>query len=62
MSGAGAKPKSLRSPDSAFYNQTYFQTAQLGFVYFVVTSKQLTAEFIGADGSVLFTRTLTKSP
>jgi hypothetical protein len=62
VSGAGAKPKSLRSPNSAFYNQTYFQAAQLGFVYFVVTPQQLTAEFIGADGSVLFTRTLTKTP
>lgn len=62
VSGAGATPRLLRSPASANYNETYFQAAQLGFVYVVVTEHQLTAEFIGADDTVLYVRTLNKAP
>jgi len=62
VSGAGAKPKSLRSSTSRNYNETYFQASQLGFVYLVVTAEQLTAEFVGANGQTLYARTITRIP
>jgi hypothetical protein len=62
VSGAGAVPKALRSPTTEGYNETYFQAAKLGFVYLVVTTDQLTAQFVGENGEVLYVRTLTKAP
>ena len=60
--GAGSKPKGLRSPTSPGYNQPYFRSSQLGFLYVVVTTDQLTAEFVGANGQTLFVRSVTKAP
>jgi tartrate-resistant acid phosphatase type 5 len=62
VSGAGAYPKALRSPTTEGYNATYFQAAKLGFVYLVVSTDQLTAQFVGENGEVLYVRTLTKAP
>ncbi len=62
VSGAGARPKSLRGSANAGYNRTYFQAAQLGLAYLVVTPQQLTVEFVGENGAVLFVKTITKVP
>lgn len=55
VSGAGSGPTSL--PGS---NPTHFQSLEFGFVYLVVQARSLTAEFVDAQGAVLFTRTITK--
>ena len=62
VSGAGAVPKALRSPATEGYNATYFQAARLGFVYLVATTDQLTVQFVGENGQVVYVRTLTKAP
>ena len=54
VSGAGAVPKALRSPATEGYNATYFQAARLGFVYLVATTDQLTVQFVGENGQVLY--------
>ncbi len=55
LSGAGASTTTL--PGS---NPFHFQSIELGFVYVVIEGNRLTAEFIGATGAVLYSRTITK--
>jgi hypothetical protein len=62
VSGAGSSPSGVRNPSAPNYNEVFLQSAQLGFVYIVVTAQQLTAEFIGAQGQTLYARTITKTP
>jgi len=42
-------------------NPVHFQSLSLGFVYIVIQDSTLTAEFIDQNGTVLFTRTISKS-
>ena len=61
VSGAGSEPSALRSPTEAGYNETYFQAGNLlGFVYLIVTTEQLTAQFVGEHGETLYVRTISK--
>jgi tartrate-resistant acid phosphatase type 5 len=55
VSGAGAAASTLPGNQA-----THFQSAQKGFVYCIAMEKQLTVEFIGTAGQVLFKKTLTK--
>jgi predicted phosphodiesterase len=55
VSGAGAKPRGL--PGN---NPVAWQSEELGFLYAVADRTTFTGQFIGADGSVDFERTLTK--
>jgi tartrate-resistant acid phosphatase type 5 len=62
VSGAATSPRSLRSPTEEGYNETYFQAGTLGFAYLIVTADQLTAQFVGEAGEVLYVRTIRKAP
>ena len=55
VSGAGSSVTQIIGT-----NPTRYQAETLGFLYVVVDQRKLTAEFIGLDGKVEFTRTLTK--
>jgi hypothetical protein len=55
VSGTGASPTGL--PGS---NRFHFQSSDLGFVYFDIEGKRLSADFIDATGAVRFSRTITK--
>lgn len=55
VSGAGASVTQIIGN-----NPVRYQAETLGFLYVVLDDKTLTAEFIGLDGRVEFTRTLTK--
>jgi hypothetical protein len=56
VSGTGASSTSLEG-----VNPVHFQSLSLGFVYVVIEDSTLTAEFIDQNGTVLFTRSITKS-
>jgi hypothetical protein len=56
VSGTGASPTSLKGT-----NPVHFQSLSLGFVYVAIQDSTLTAEFIDQDGTVLFTRSITKN-
>ena len=56
VSGAGSKATELPGT-----NPVHFQSLSLGFVYIVIQDNTFTAEFIDQNGTVLFTRTLSKS-
>lgn len=55
VSGAGAS-----STDLPGRNSSRYQSTELGFLYVTIIDRTLTAEFVNKDGSVAFTRTLTK--
>jgi len=55
VTGAGAKTTELKGS-----NPVYWQAATVGFTYVVIKGNTFTAEMIDADGSVEFTRTITK--
>lgn len=55
VSGGGADPTTL--PGS---NPAYYQEANLGFIYVVISGNTFTGEFIDDKGNVKYTRTITK--
>jgi len=55
VTGAGAKTTELKGS-----NATYWQDNVIGFTYVVIKGNTFTAEMVGADGAVQFTRTITK--
>lgn len=55
VSGTGAAATELIDR-----NPVHFQSLSLGFVYIVIQDSTLTAELIDRDGTVLFTRSITK--
>lgn len=55
VSGAGASTSELKS--NTF---TYFETLDIGFMYFVIEDNVLTGQIINAAGQVLYTGTITK--
>jgi tartrate-resistant acid phosphatase type 5 len=54
VSGAGASTTTLPGT-----NLVHFQSLSLGFIYFDIRGKRLTAKVIDTEGTVLFTRTIT---
>jgi tartrate-resistant acid phosphatase type 5 len=57
VSGAAASTSTLSSPPTY---PTHYQSATLGFAYVVIEDGEMTVEFIDTEGTVLFTRTITK--
>jgi hypothetical protein len=55
VSGAGSSPTELKGS-----NPTYHQSATIGFYYFRIEGRKLTAESIAADGTLDYSRTITK--
>jgi hypothetical protein len=56
VSGAGSKLTELVAR-----NPVHFEALTIGFVYVVIQDSTLTAEFIDRNGTVLFTRSITKT-
>ncbi len=55
VSGAGAKATTLPGK-----NPHHFQTLTLGFLWLEIKGRTLTIEFVDADGTTEYTRTMTK--
>lgn len=57
VSGTGSSTSTLSTPPTY---PTHYQSATLGFAYVVIDDREMTVEFVDTEGTVLFTRTLTK--